>query len=431
MFYNYKGGAAKTTTVIHCGSTLACMGYKVLMLDCDGQCNLSSFFLPDVRPPADEEENEEEDDGDDIPVPETPRPLCSQNEPRPIIQMDCLRTCEHINLDFMRADPRTPNVLTMLEPFCTQVLPPTNFDNIHPIQVADCAEHFSCEKWNSENPTVNEKSKLFLIPGSRHIMRLERFWAKNLTTDNPDWALIGSFRHALRELQQRHNFDFILVDASPSSSLLNQTIAMNCDYIVPCCFPDFFSLSSVQGLLLNVLPSWLNQANVWRRGFKEYVKTLGGNKEQKELALKFRLPMFPRLLPFLVTNYQRRKPKGESVSKVDKQPSKYIRAMITIVDDVKVHPDDPTGPFQVTDEVKQLYIRNGGLHEEMVIPLIQTANTAMQVAHQAGLSLTGFSQKFLAHFVGWPANPWKLIEYYQERFKSFGHFLASLDSDLS
>lgn len=46
-FFNHKGGVSKTTSVFHIGWKLAEQGKKVLLVDADSQCNLSSIFLHD------------------------------------------------------------------------------------------------------------------------------------------------------------------------------------------------------------------------------------------------------------------------------------------------------------------------------------------------------------------------------------------------
>ncbi len=48
-FFNNKGGVGKTTTVYHIAWMLKELGYKVLAVDLDPQCNLSSIFLPEKR----------------------------------------------------------------------------------------------------------------------------------------------------------------------------------------------------------------------------------------------------------------------------------------------------------------------------------------------------------------------------------------------
>ncbi|MBR8664360.1 ParA family protein [Bacillus paralicheniformis] len=44
-FFNNKGGVGKTTSLYHVGFKLEQMGYKVLFVDCDPQCNLTSHIL--------------------------------------------------------------------------------------------------------------------------------------------------------------------------------------------------------------------------------------------------------------------------------------------------------------------------------------------------------------------------------------------------
>ena len=44
-FYNNKGGVGKTTLAANVGYNLSAMNYRVLMVDCDPQGNLSSFSL--------------------------------------------------------------------------------------------------------------------------------------------------------------------------------------------------------------------------------------------------------------------------------------------------------------------------------------------------------------------------------------------------
>src|SRR5712692_4385696 len=45
--YNHKGGVGKTTLSINIGAALAERGLRVLLIDSDPQCNLTSYFLPD------------------------------------------------------------------------------------------------------------------------------------------------------------------------------------------------------------------------------------------------------------------------------------------------------------------------------------------------------------------------------------------------
>lgn len=47
VLFNHKGGVSKTTSTFHIGWMIANMGKKVMLVDADPQCNLTSLFLGD------------------------------------------------------------------------------------------------------------------------------------------------------------------------------------------------------------------------------------------------------------------------------------------------------------------------------------------------------------------------------------------------
>lgn len=46
-FFNNKGGVGKTTSIANLGDRLGAMGYKVVVVDLDPQCNMTQYFLSD------------------------------------------------------------------------------------------------------------------------------------------------------------------------------------------------------------------------------------------------------------------------------------------------------------------------------------------------------------------------------------------------
>ncbi len=48
-FFNHKGGVGKTTLAVNVADTLVDLGVKVLMVDADPQCNLTSFYLEEKQ----------------------------------------------------------------------------------------------------------------------------------------------------------------------------------------------------------------------------------------------------------------------------------------------------------------------------------------------------------------------------------------------
>ena len=119
---------------------------------------------------------------------------------------------------------------------------------------------------NATLPDLHEISKgdlpnhhLYLLPGTHRLIELE--YTLNLsvlqTQSGARGVILGAFRRLLKELSKLHRFDLVFVDCGPSSGTLNQIICMSSDYIIPPVHADYFSTTSVFGLLTSVLDKWL------------------------------------------------------------------------------------------------------------------------------------------------------------------------------
>lgn len=258
--YNYKGGVGKTTIVTNLGSSLANTSHRVLLVDADPQCNLSSYFLHADTTDDDEEEEILPAEGfgfidglaDYVPPAELPSDGIHEDEynlhslMRPVIFGGPEEPIEKVGLRHIR-----------------------------------------------EN--------LFLLPGSPLIVEFERHFGLVEVITPQATVILGYFRYLLHSLAAANKIDVILVDFGPSSGILNRTFVMSCDYILPPSFADRLSLSSVEGLLNVVLPAW----------YEWYASTISSQFDRlrapisRDLAEKCKFnPNAPRLLPIILTGFK-------------------------------------------------------------------------------------------------------------------------------
>ena len=83
VFFNHKGGVSKTTSTFNIGWKLAELGHKVLLVDADPQCNLTSMFLGEDFDSYYEDPNKGKNN-----LMDGVRPAFA-GTPNPIIALDC------------------------------------------------------------------------------------------------------------------------------------------------------------------------------------------------------------------------------------------------------------------------------------------------------------------------------------------------------
>jgi cellulose biosynthesis protein BcsQ len=196
-FFNHKGGVSKTTSAFNIGWKLAELGKRVMLVDCDPQCNLTGLVL----------EYGHED--------EYPFEAARKDPPR--------------------------NVRDGLSPaFDARPVP------LQAVQLEEVAlrpglfvlpGHVGLSEYESSLSIAHELS----------------------STLGAFQNIPGSLRHLFNITAEKNNIDYTVVDMSPSLGAINQNILCTSDsFIVPMA-PDFFSAMALRSLS-RVLPRWMEWA---------------------------------------------------------------------------------------------------------------------------------------------------------------------------
>lgn len=197
--FNHKGGVSKTTTTFNMGWMLAEQGQKTLIVDADPQCNLTALVLGYSRT-------------DDF--------------------------------DTIYAENPYSDIYTCIKP------------------VVDG----SLGKVIPADPIVTKNKNLSLLCGSISLSEIETQIGVALTTSTAIPAIRnipGSIGAFLKETGSKHEFDYILIDMSPSVGALNECLLMSSDYFIVPTSPDFFCAQAIKSLS-KVLPRWNSEIQPFR-----------------------------------------------------------------------------------------------------------------------------------------------------------------------
>ena len=190
--FNHKGGVGKTTTTFNLGWMLANKGKKVIIVDCDPQCNLTGMVLgfegaENLESIYESEEVRDIRDG-----------LSPAFESRPVVIKPVV--CAQIKSQ--------PNMF---------LLP----------------GHIGIAEYEVTLGIAQELSGSLVT-------------LKNLP---------GSPHYLFEKTAEKYGADFILVDMSPSVGPMNQNLLMTSDYFIVPMFPDYFSAMATESLA-SILPKW-------------------------------------------------------------------------------------------------------------------------------------------------------------------------------
>ena len=192
--FNHKGGVSKTTTAFNLGWMLARKDRRVLLVDCDPQCNLTGMVL----------QFENKADAASITGPKSNKPrnirdaLAPAFESRPVLidSVDCIQVPGNSQLQLMPG-------------------------------------HIGLAEYEVTLGIAQELS------GSLVTLR----------------NLPGSLRYLIDKTMADNRIDIALVDMSPSLGAVNQNLLMISDFFLVPMHPDYFSIMAIDSLA-SVLPKW-------------------------------------------------------------------------------------------------------------------------------------------------------------------------------
>lgn len=190
--FNHKGGVSKTTTTFNLGWMLANKGKKVIIADCDPQCNLTGMVLGFTEP------------GDFVSIYDSKE----------------VRTIRDGLAPAFESRP------TPIEPVVCETI--KGQPNMHLLP-----GHIGLAEYEVTLGIAQELS------GSL------------VTLQN----LPGSLHHLFSITAEKYDADFILLDMSPSLGPINRNLLMTSDCFIVPMMPDYFSAMAT-GSLASVLPKW-------------------------------------------------------------------------------------------------------------------------------------------------------------------------------
>lgn len=198
--FNHKGGVSKTTTTFNLGWIIARQGAKVLLIDADPQCNLTSLALSLPDESAFEELYNRKNSND---------------------------------------------IFSLVRPMMIEAR--KDISRNEPIS----------------NIVETKQKNLYILPGHLEIeefstqitLALELGVSKSFSMMT---GVPGYLNYALRELANIHKIDYVLIDMAPSLSGLNEVLLMSSDYFIAPCSPAFFSEIALKNLS-RVIPEWYDK----------------------------------------------------------------------------------------------------------------------------------------------------------------------------
>ena len=196
--FNHKGGVSKTTTTFNLGWMLAEKGKKVIIVDCDPQCNLTGMVLG----------------------------LSGIGSRRIEERFQTIYESEEVRDIYRGLAPAFECRPVLLEPVV-------------------------CEP-------IKGRPNMYLLPGHIGLAEYEVVlgMAQEMSGSLQSLQnLPGSLNYLFTKTAKKYEADFILVDMGPSLGPINRNLLMTSDYFLVPMFSDYFSVMATKSLAL-ILSQW-------------------------------------------------------------------------------------------------------------------------------------------------------------------------------
>lgn len=223
--FNNKGGVGKSTLTFHLGHALAELGHKVLMIDLDPQCNLT---------------------------------ICSMLEEQLHkvwqVEDDFIEDYEHAIKEKPEVINETRSIHFILKPAEDGISEPDKLPLPYQLD-----------------------NNIDLLPGRLSLHKYENKiaerWSGVYQGDNLSIRTITNIRNISQKYAKKYDYDYVLIDTSPSLGILNKVIISTVDgFFIPA-QPDMFSLYGIRNIG--------NALELWQKEFSSIYTLISEEKRSK------------------------------------------------------------------------------------------------------------------------------------------------------
>eukprot|EP00899_Mesostigma_viride_P014026 jgi/Mesvir1/22624/Mv14064-RA.3 len=365
--YNFKGGVGKTTIAINVGVALRNAGHRTCYVDCDSQCNLTKYFNTEAEArEVKASTNPQTDYADD----DTPPLNLSRASRRPKLGSYHVPDgfLADLNVDVCRKGSFDRNG-NAYECTIKEILL-SSFLGRSARGTPGILEFAARRDGNDEPMYPDLPDGLFLIPGHQDLgSSLEtRFINARAAVHNigqeDAFMVLGGFRKALTEIAKEHGIKYMVCDFGPSKGVANEVLLASLDMIIPPFMPDFFSASSVAGLLETVMP-----------GLIDHKATVHNRELAARLSNEYAPYTFfdkpTKLLPFLMTNIKVAGPVGNQ--QMVRDHAVFYNLVERLVQD---------DGMEIRRDVRALFLRDSD--DRMVVPFLKQVTVLVAAAQAIG-----------------------------------------------